>query len=65
MTEYNQQKQEVKGDQYNAGRDIHIHGIPIEQFRALSKELDITEVALGNFFKILEYQHVLAEGLWQ
>ena len=81
-TDFNQQKQNVEGDQTNVAGDNktnievkHIqssqveivtgnkYGIPLEEFRALSKELDITESALKSFFKILEQKQVPSEDL--
>jgi tetratricopeptide (TPR) repeat protein len=41
----------------------NIQGISKEEFRSLTKELDVTESALRSFFKILEQQRVPPEDL--
>jgi tetratricopeptide (TPR) repeat protein len=53
-------KQDVEGNNniaLQAGGDIN-YGISTEEFKALSKELGVTQNALENFFKILKEQAV-------
>jgi hypothetical protein len=46
------------GNQQFANEIYNYSGIPFEQFKALSKELGVTQNALENFFKILKEQAV-------
>jgi tetratricopeptide (TPR) repeat protein len=48
----------INGPIHTGQGDINYQGIPPEQYKQLSKELGVTESALGNFFDIIKKKQV-------
>ncbi|MCW5212465.1 hypothetical protein VU04_06110, partial [Desulfobulbus sp. TB] len=58
LTGNNDGEQNIAQGEGAIGKQVNNYGIPYEEYRKLSSQLDVTETALANFFKILEEQQV-------
>ena len=52
------ENQTIHAEKVQLAETINNYGIPPEEFKALSKELGVTQNALENFFKILKQQNI-------